>query len=115
MRRSTKIGSAIVGVGAGIVAALWMLRDRLFRPETSPVTPAEAPAFRVAPPPTAERADADDLSEIKGIGPVFKGRLAAAGISRFDELAATEPDTVAEAAGVTETRAAEWIALARRR
>lgn len=97
------------------MAALWMLRDRIFRPETSPVTPAEAPAFRVAPPPTATRADADDLSEIKGIGPVFKGRLAAAGISRFDELAAADANAVAEAAGVTEARASDWIALARRR
>lgn len=92
-----------------------MLRDRLVKPTVVPVGPDDAPAFRVAPPATPPRRDADDLTAIKGIGPVFSARLAAAGISRFDELASTPPDRIAEIAGVTESRAAEWAILARPR
>lgn len=115
MRRTTKVGGVLVGIGAGIAAVLWMLRDRLVKPAVVPVTPSEAPAFRVAPPRAPARADADDLTEIKGIGPVFSGRLAAAGISRFDELAALSAGRLAEVAGVPEARAVEWIDQARSR
>lgn len=115
MRRTTKVGGLIVGIGAGIAAVVWMVRDRLVKPVVVPVTPAEAPAFRVAPPRAPARADADDLTDIKGIGPVFQGRLAAAGISRFDELAAMTAAELADVAGVPEGRAAEWIDQATRR
>jgi predicted flap endonuclease-1-like 5' DNA nuclease len=109
MRRSTKVGGFIVGIGTGVAAVLWMLRDRLLKPETTPVGVEDAPAFRVAPAPAPARADADDLTEIKGIGPVYKARLAAGGFSRFDELAKASPGQIAEVADVTEARAAEWV------
>ena len=60
--------------------------------------------------------DGDDLTEIKGIGPVFASRLATAGIGRFAILAAAEPKEVALAAGVREWQNADiddWIAQAR--
>lgn len=113
MRKTTKIGGFLVGVGAGVAAVIWMIRERIMKPETVPVTPEDAPAFRVAPAPVPRRDDADDLSEIKGIGPVYKARLAAAGISRFDELAATPVARLAEVAEVAESRAEEWVDQAR--
>jgi predicted flap endonuclease-1-like 5' DNA nuclease len=114
MRRPLKVGGAIVALGAGFAAVLWMLRDRLVAPGASPVSAGDAPAFRVAPPPAPDRSDAEDLSQIRGIGPVFKGRLAAAGIARFEEVAATPAARLAEIAGVSESKAAEWITQAKR-
>lgn len=111
MKRVTKITGAVVAVGAGIAAVAWMVRDRLARPRTAPEPVAPAP-FRVAPP-VATPDTADDLSVIRGIGPVFSARLATAGIARFDALAAAAPSTVAAAAGVPEGRAREWIDQAR--
>ena len=111
MKRVTKITGIVAGVGAGVVAVVWMLRDRIVKPQVA--APEPPPTFRVTPPPVAPRADADDLTAIRGIGPVFKARLATAGISRFDELAALEPDRVADLAGVSEGRAREWIDQAR--
>ncbi len=112
MKRTTKVTGIVVGVGAGIAAVAWMLRDRLIQPARKGAPPTAA-AFRVTPPPTRERPDADDLSLIRGIGPVFKARLAAAGISRFDELGTISPERIAEIAGVPATRAREWIDQAR--
>jgi predicted flap endonuclease-1-like 5' DNA nuclease len=111
MKRVTKISGIVVGVGAGVAAVVWMLRDRIVKPQVA--APEPPPTFRVTPPPVAPRADADDLTAIRGIGPVFKARLAGAGISRFDELAALEPDRLAGLAGVPEGRAREWIDQAR--
>ena len=72
------------------------------------------PAFRVVPssarPPEAGD---DDLTEVKGIGPAYRARLAEAGITRFAELANAAPAMVAGVAGVPEDRASEWIAQAR--
>jgi predicted flap endonuclease-1-like 5' DNA nuclease len=114
MRRSTKIVGILVGIGAGVAAVVWLLRDRLMGPEAMPAAPLHTPAFRVVPAsgprPTAED---DDLTRVKGIGPAFRARLASAGITRFADLAAASPGKVAEAAGVTEDRATEWIDQAR--
>ena len=111
MKRVTRISGIVFGVGAGVAAIVWMLRDRILKPQVA--APQPPPTFRVTPPVVAPRSDADDLSAIRGIGPVFKARLAAAGISRFDELAALEADRIAGLAGVPESRAREWIDQAR--
>ena len=111
MKRVTKITGIVVGVGAAMAAVAWMLKDRLTRP--TPLPEEAPPTFRVPPPPAAARPDADDLASIRGIGPVFKARLAAAGISRFDELGRSDPDRIAEIVGVPAERAAEWIEQAR--
>ena len=110
MNRLTKVGGAVVGVGAGIAAVLWLMRDKLSGPPVAPVTADDAPAFRVPPPRTAATAPAtDDLSEVTGIGPVYKARLEEAGIGSFALLAAADAEAVATAAGVTADRARDWI------
>lgn len=111
MKRAAKVSGIVIGVGAAVAAVAWMLRDRIAKQQPATATPA-AP-FRVSPPLVAPRGDADDLSAIRGIGPVFKARLAAAGISRFDELTATAPERLAEIAGVPLARADEWVEQAR--
>jgi len=105
--------------GAAILAT--RIRARLAAPvllgsagaETAAGAPAEeGPSPGPTPVPAARLAAADDLAEVWGIGPVFRGRLAAAGISTFAALAASDPALVAAATGVPEERAADWIAQA---
>ncbi|OFW66464.1 MAG: hypothetical protein A2Z12_05405 [Actinobacteria bacterium RBG_16_68_21] len=115
MRRTSKIAGVLIGIGAGVVAVVWMLRDRLMGPEILPSAPPRPPVFRVVPTSDPHSSVAgDDLTLIRGIGPAYRARLAAAGINRFVDLVATPAARVAEAAGVPEARAIEWIDLARR-
>lgn len=77
----------------------------------------------VAPVATEERAapfipavTPDDLTVIKGIGPVFARRLAEAGITTFEQLAQTTPDQLLEIVQAADWQAvdpAAWIAHAR--
>jgi len=86
---------------------VWLLKDRILGPETTPVTPEEAPRFRVVP--TKGRVDAtDDLSRVKGIGPVYKARLVEGGITTFAGLAEASPAAIAGIAEVGEDTAADW-------
>ena len=61
---------------------------------------------------TPTPATTDDLAEVSGIGPVYRARLADAGITTFARLAAADPDAVIAATGVLPARAADWIAQA---
>ena len=110
MRRSTRIGGLVVGIGAGIAGAVWLVRDRLTRNGRNSGEAAAAPRFRVAPAsaPRPEPGD-DDLSQVKGIGPVYRARLAAAGLTPFVGLAAADPEQVAAAAQVGIDQANGWI------
>ncbi|MFB6117640.1 helix-hairpin-helix domain-containing protein [Halosegnis sp.] len=75
----------------------------------------EATADSVAPG-SAEATVADDAEPVEtvdGIGPTYAGRLAEHGIESVGALAAATPATIAEAADVSETRAAGWIETAR--
>lgn len=98
MRKRGTIVALIVGIGAGLAAAGWLLRDRL------------APAGGRSNEPSSPASG--DLTEIKGIGPVYGGRLAAAGITDFGELIAAGPEAVAAAAEVLQPAASDWIAQA---
>lgn len=64
---------------------------------------AEVSADAAGPEVTAEPVQEDDLTRIVGIGPVFQGRLQAAGIRTFARLAASSPDELRSAVA-----AADW-------
>ncbi|WP_306060154.1 helix-hairpin-helix domain-containing protein [Natronococcus wangiae] len=49
------------------------------------------------------------LEDIDGIGATTRERLADAGIATIDDLTRSDPETVAEAAEVSTSRAREWI------
>jgi len=55
---------------------------------------------------------AEPVDEIRGIGPTYSERLAAVGIETVGALADTEAAEVANAAEVSESRAADWITQA---
>jgi predicted flap endonuclease-1-like 5' DNA nuclease len=108
VRRAWPRPAATTPAGAipaeGPEAPLETPSDLLPEAEGPEAAPLEAPPE--IPP------DAEDLAEIWGIGPVFRGRLAHAGITSFASLAAASPAAVAAATGVPEERAAGWIAEA---
>lgn len=80
--------------------------------ELRPAQRADADADDEAEAPTdAEAADgttADDLQRVKGIGPVYAGRLAEKGITSFAALAAADSSTVAAALDVAEEAVDDW-------
>jgi predicted flap endonuclease-1-like 5' DNA nuclease len=59
--------------------------------------------------------DSPPVEEIKGIGPTYSDRLAAAGIETVADLTGTDPETVAEAAETSRSRAEGWVERARER
>jgi predicted flap endonuclease-1-like 5' DNA nuclease len=62
---------------------------------------------------TMETAEADDLTQIDGIGPTFASRLSEAGITTFAQLAAISPEDAREITHVTvQSDPADWIAEA---
>ena len=97
-----RIGGAVAGLGA----AIWALRDRLLpSPEIHDEPP---PLFRTAPSP-------DDLTEIKGIGPVTSDKLNQAGVKQFSDITAMSADELSETAGTSAASATKWIEDARAR
>jgi predicted flap endonuclease-1-like 5' DNA nuclease len=70
-----------------------------------------AAALAPAPRPTA---DPDDLTQIKGIGPVFAARLNKAGIFTYAQLAAQTAEKVQFITQVTRWDPAVWIAEAKK-
>ncbi len=110
MRTMKRLGK-LFGVAAGLAAVVWAMRDR-FVSIAAPKEP-EPPTFRVVPPPPEPPAfDGDELTRVKGIGPVYAARLRSGGITRLAELASADPAKVAEAADVPPERAADWISQA---
>ena len=101
----------LFGIAAGLAAVVWAMRDR-FVSIASPKEP-EPPTFRVVPPPPEPPSSAgDELTRVKGIGPVYAERLRTGGITSLKELASVPPDKVAEAADVPTERAADWVSQA---
>lgn len=116
MNHTAKTFIRFAGVVIGLGAAAWALRDRLLpAPEIHDEPP---PRFREVSTEDAgavsDEGDAasDDLTEIKGIGPVTAGKLADAGVTTFSELAAADVGAVSELVGTSETAAARWIEAA---
>ncbi len=97
-----RIGGAIAGLGA----VIWALSDRLL--PTPEIHDEPPPLFRVPPQP-------DDLTEIKGIGPVKAGKLNKAGVNRFSDIAATSAEELAATTGISVAMATTWIEEARTR
>jgi hypothetical protein len=95
---------------AGLGMAIWVMRDR-FISLALPREP-EPPTFRVAPhpPPIEEQPSRkDDLTIIKGVGPVYAARLEDAGITSLAELGAAEAEAVAATIDVPAGRVGDWI------
>jgi predicted flap endonuclease-1-like 5' DNA nuclease len=65
-------------------------------PEPRAATPTAPAAPDPTPPPAAGPAAPDDLTAIKGIGPATQDRLRALGIATYGDLAAADPDAIAE-------------------
>jgi polyhydroxyalkanoate synthase len=87
-------------------------------------TRADEPAEPAEPETTAEPAEPDEpegsdseepVDSINGIGPTYAERLEAAGIGTVEDLAATDAETVAEAAETAESRVTDWVEQAQNR
>ena len=112
MRQPFKNILRIGGVLAGLGAAAWALRDKLLPAPEIPDGPP--PRFRTGTTetpgePAGDSTTTSDLTVVKGIGPVYAGRLKAAGITTLAELAAANVTDVYEAANVSEPMAASWV------
>jgi predicted flap endonuclease-1-like 5' DNA nuclease len=102
LKNLIRIGGALAGLGA----AIWAMSDRLLpSPEIHDEPP---PLFRVPRQP-------DDLTDIKGIGPVKAGKLNDVGIDTFTELAAMPLDELASVADTSVSTATLWSEDARAR
>ncbi len=99
----------LLAVAAAVVAASRLRERRAILPAARSAEGEDEPAGAGETPTPAE---ADDLAEVSGIGPVYRARLADAGITTFARLAAADPDAVVAATGVPPARAADWIAQA---
>lgn len=98
----------LIGFLAVVAAIVWLTREHLL---PKPQVPHEPPPhYRSTPPPMPE---SDDLTAIKGIGPVYAARLAAIDVVSFQALATAEPEALVAATGASPNAVAEWIAQAR--
>lgn len=103
-----------LGVLVGLGTAIWVMRDR-FISLALPREP-EPPTFRVAPRPPQpieeKPIQADDLTMIKGVGPVYAARLEDCGITSLTDLSAANAEALATAIEVPAARVTDWIAEA---
>lgn len=100
-----------IGVLAGLGTVIWVMRDR-FISLALPREPSP-PAFRVAPhqppvEPPAPQQD-DDLTIVKGVGPVYAARLNDAGITSLAGLAKADAEAVSAMIDVATGRISDWI------
>lgn len=106
----------IVGVVVGLMGVVWAMRDRFFSIAASR-EPAP-PVFKSAPPliqVPAAGAVVDDLTTIRGIGPVYATRLQEMGFTSFRALSQASAESVAAAAKVATSLAQQWITGAAQR
>lgn len=85
--------------------------------ELEDIQVAESPAKSTPEPkPTSSAMQRDDLTKVKGIGPVFAERFYEAGINTFAELATLTAEQAREISGLKSWQAAdpaEWVEQAR--
>jgi predicted flap endonuclease-1-like 5' DNA nuclease len=120
----------LAGLIALATAIVWLTREHLL--PTPRVSHEPPPHYRSTPPPPDEeaappeeatqamreqtpRATPDDLTAIKGIGPVFAARFEEMGVTSFGELAEQDPQAVADAVGTSTQAARDWITQAQAR
>lgn len=105
----------LLTVAGAAVGTAWYARRR----SAAEPAPAEGawsgrPKLTAVPDvePGSEKPDTNELTAIRGIGPVYAGQLAALGITTLDQLAAAEPEKLAES---FDARAdiADWVSQAR--
>lgn len=103
----------ILAILGGIGVTIWAMRDRFisltvprepeppsFRsPPSVPTVPPASPAGTEQQPVDSKSAEPDDLTDVRGIGPVFAQRLADAGITTFAQLAATGEEELRKVLG----------------
>jgi predicted flap endonuclease-1-like 5' DNA nuclease len=68
--------------------------------------------------PAVAKPETDDLTVIRGIGPAIARKLDALGIRTFADLAAADPEDLADKVAsrpVTASRVREWVAEAKKR
>lgn len=100
MNQAAKNLLRVAGVVVGLSAAAWALRDRVLPP----------PEVHDEPPPKFRSGGgADDLTLIKGIGPVYRDRLTESGIHSFSDLASSSATDISEIAGTSESAAQGWV------
>lgn len=130
MKRFMRVGSIAATIAAAIVAVALIAKDRFTGPAPAPLTPVRPPRPEYAPVPRPAAPDAkpkpkpqpkpkaaastDDLSEINGIGPVYKARLAKSGITSFADLARADATRLAGKIEAPVSRIQAWIDAARR-
>ncbi len=95
--------AALVTLAATIV---WLTREHLL--PTPEVGDEPRPHYRATPPPQP-----DDLTEVKGIGPVYASRLNGAGIMTFVGLAESDAAATADVIDVPAETVAGWIEQAK--
>jgi len=101
----------LLALAALAAAIVWLTREHLL--PTPHVSHEPPPHYRSTPP--APSADPDDMTAIKGIGPVYASRLADIGVVSFHALANTDAHTIVSATGASAGAVDEWIAQAKGR
>jgi predicted flap endonuclease-1-like 5' DNA nuclease len=90
MNHAVKNLLRVAGVLAGLGAAAWALRDQMLPP----------PEIHDEPPP---------MFRTEGVGPVYRERLAEAGIHSFSDLGDRMASEIAEIAGTSSAVAQGWV------
>lgn len=91
-----------------VATIVWLTREHLL---PTPRVPHEPPPHYRSTPPPPDRPE-DDLTAIKGIGPVYAARLEASGVTSFRALADSDATTLATNLGISANATADWIAQA---
>jgi predicted flap endonuclease-1-like 5' DNA nuclease len=101
----------LAAITAAVAIIIWLTRERLLPTPHVPHEPA--PHYRSTPPPPESALD--DLTAIKGVGPVYAAKLTAMGLTTYRALSETDAQIVAETLGVSPAAVTGWMSQARLR